>query len=230
MRRHTYRISCLSLSLCPTSSGTPATLRRQCHRSRALECRADRCCRVAAILAVYHFDATLISVSATLVVRALTLHGLQNGMMNMLYVTYCDRRAFAVSERKGDTIAFARIWTSEKRKNFETENAFYKPEMLLLVPKPELPELFPLPLPAMLYGSSSGIGILGRFLISNGRCTAEKQKKERKRKKRSLSFIPIRSTFNGEMFRHRSTAIASIKKAHCSQGIDAVRRSSQNYY
>lgn len=46
----------------------------------------------------------------------------------------------------------------------------YEPGLLLLLPKPELPELpLPPPLPAMLYGSSSGIGILGRFLISSGR-------------------------------------------------------------
>lgn len=60
----------------------------------------------------------------------------------------------------------------------------YKPGTLLLFPKPELPELpLPPPLPAMLYGSSSGIGIRGRFLISSGRWTANViPKKERKRK------------------------------------------------
>lgn len=46
----------------------------------------------------------------------------------------------------------------------------YKPGALLLLPKPELPELpLPPPLPAMLYGSSSGIGIRGRFFMSSGR-------------------------------------------------------------
>lgn len=79
----------------------------------------------------------------------------------------------------------------------------YKPGTLLLFPKPELPELpLPPPLPAMLYGSSSGIGIRGRFLISSGRWTAnvipkiERKRKTNEREKLTLNqricidFIP----------------------------------------
>lgn len=76
---------------------------------------------------------------------------------------------------------FCLCYFSRNRKKFKIlhfhKMCIYKPETLPLVPKPELPELPPLPspLPAMLYGSSSGIGILGRFLMSNGRCTAEEK-------------------------------------------------------
>lgn len=48
------------------------------------------------------------------------------------------------------------------------------PELPLKPELPELPPLEPFPVPATLYGSSSGIGILGRFLISKGRWTAER--------------------------------------------------------
>lgn len=52
------------------------------------------------------------------------------------------------------------------------------PPLTPFVPKPELPELPP-PLPATLYGSSSGIGILGRFFISTGRCTVINNNKKK---------------------------------------------------
>lgn len=55
-------------------------------------------------------------------------------------------------------------------------NQFHLSVIIISIPfpKPELPELPPLPplpppFPATLYGSSSGIGILGLFFISNGR-------------------------------------------------------------
>lgn len=85
----------------------------------------------------------------------------------MHYYTYTNKA-------KLDLKYFKIKITPKKKINFN---------LLLLLPlvKPELPELPPLPppLPATLYGSSSGIGILGRFLISSGRwiATVEKIKK-----------------------------------------------------
>lgn len=82
----------------------------------------------------------------------------------------------------GDSIINGMFWRLEY---------WYQPEELLPLPKPELPEL-PLPLPAILYGSSSGMGIRGRFLISSGRCT--------KRKKFEKKYVYYENIVNGAIF------------------------------